>query len=196
MCNRHFVPIAIFAVLAMGMMPTVGHATARLISVTPVSGGCVSGPTGGTVQHWDVERGETYTVTISHVAECASGGDDPPTPGRKSSGTTETIHVRVNSSGSGNFDLIATMVAPGIYEFDFTVPKDATCTMPIFYCTTPGDGSSGIFVIRDDGQLWQAHLRAATFDAGCTNPTEIPGPFCDSVPTEPSTWGRVKALFE
>ncbi|MDH4036954.1 MAG: hypothetical protein OEX18_06420 [Candidatus Krumholzibacteria bacterium] len=168
------------AMLGIAVIPAMASANARLISVTSVSGGCVSGPTGPAVQAWDVEPGETYRLTIDNVAECANGGTDA------------TLNVRVNSSGSGNFDLVATYVADGVYEFDFTMPSDATCTFPIFYCTTPGSSSTGIFVTRNDGGMFQAHLRAATFEPGCTNPEEILGPDCQTVPTENTTWGAVK----
>ncbi len=175
--------LVLAVVVALAMIPVMSHANARLISVTSVSGGCVSGPTGPAVQAWDVEPGETYTLTISGVTECANGGTDA------------TLNVRVNSTDSGNWDGVATYVSDGVYEFDFTLPMDAGCTFPIFYCTTPGDYSTGIFVIRNDGVMYQAHLRASTFDAGCTNPKEILGPDCQTVGTENSTWGGVKAHY-
>ncbi len=156
---------------------------ARLTNVTAVDGGCVSGPTGPAVQSWDVEPSKTYTLTITNVTECAGGGTDA------------TLNVRVNSSGSGNTDIVATLVAAGTYEFNYTMPADASCTLAIFYCTTPGDGSSGLFTRRDDGDNKQAHLRAATFDPGCTNPQEIIGEFCDSVPVEAKSWGLVKTRY-
>jgi hypothetical protein len=168
------------AMLGIAAIPAMSHANARLTSVTSVSGGCVSGPTGPAVQAWDVEPGETYHITISGVTECANGGTDA------------TLNVRVNSTGSGNWDGIATYVSPGVYEFDFTLPMDVTCTMPIFYCTTPGNASTGYVVMRNDGGMFQAHLRAATFQAGCTNPQEILGPDCQTVSTENTTWGAVK----
>jgi hypothetical protein len=180
MSKRYFVCITI---LALAVLPVIAHANARLVSVTPVSGGCVSGPTGPTVQAWDVEPGETYTLTITHVLECANNGTDP------------TLNVRVNSTTSGNTDLVAVNVAPGVYEFDYTLPADAVCTFPIFYCTAPGDNFSGLFVIRNDGVGFQAHLRAASFDPGCTNPTEILGPDCQTVPIEESSWGTIKTLY-
>jgi hypothetical protein len=179
--KRYFFPIAI---LTLAVLPAIAFANARLVSVTAVSGGCVSGPTGPTVQSWDVEPGETYTLTISNVLECANGGTDP------------TLNVRVNSEGHGNTDLVATLVEPGVYQFDYTMPEDGTCTFPIFYCTTPGQPATGLFVIRNDGVSFQAHLRAASFDPGCTNPTEIPGPYCLVVPAEESTWGGIKTLYE
>jgi hypothetical protein len=169
--------------LAMAVVPAVAGATGQLTSVTAVSGGCVSGPTGGAVQAWDVEPGETYTLTISHVLECANNGTDP------------TLNVRVNSTDHGNTDLVAINVAPGVYEFNFTLPSDAGCTFPIFYCTTPGLGNTGIKVIRDDGGDFQAHLRAAAFGPGCTNPTEIRGPDCDVVSVEEANWGLTKTLY-
>ena len=161
----------------------MARANARLISVVPSDGGCVSGPTGPTVQAWDVEPGKTYQITISNVTECGNGGTDA------------TINVRVNSTGSGNTDLVATFVSPGVYTFSYTVPIGATCTLPIFYCTTPGAGNTGILVYRNDGGSFQAHLRAATFGPGCTNPTPILGPDCLVVPARPRSWGQVKAYY-
>jgi len=176
--------VVLIAILALAVLPAVADANARLISVTPTGGGCVYGPSGPGVQAWDVEPGETYTLVISHVFECANGGTDP------------TLNVRVNSSVSGNTDLVAFFVAPGVYQFDCTIPADGACTFPIFYCTIPGEGDSGLFVIRDDGQMFQAHLRASTFGPGCTNPEEIyEWPYCGAVPAENSTWGRVKSLY-
>jgi len=61
-----------FEVLALAVLPVIALAlplgSGRLVSVTPVYGGCVSGPTGGTVQAWDVERGDIYTLTLTNSA--------------------------------------------------------------------------------------------------------------------------------
>ena len=177
----------LMALALAALLPAIAVAIplggARLISVTPVDGGCVSGPTGPSMQAWDVEPGKTYTLTISNVTECANGGTDA------------TLNVRVNSTGSGNTDIVATFVAPGTYQFNYTVPPDASCTLPIFYCTTPGDNSSGLFTRRNDGGNYQAHLRAATFGAGCTNPQEIIGPACLPTPARPHSWGKLKAIY-
>lgn len=170
-------------VLGLALLPAVTYANARMISVVPTGAGCVAGPSGPFVQAWDVEPGQTYIVTISNVTECANGGTDA------------TLNVRVNSTGSGNFDLVATFVSTGVYQFTFTIPVGATCTMNVWYCATPGDGSSGILVYRNDGAPFQAHLRASTFGPGCTNPQEIIGPDCGPVPADPSTWGRVKSIY-
>ncbi|MDH3497857.1 MAG: hypothetical protein OER21_13935 [Gemmatimonadota bacterium] len=173
----------LIAVLALALLPAIASANARLISVTPVASGCVSGPTGPAVQAWDVEPGETYTLTISYVLECANGGTDP------------TLDVRVNSTTHGNTDIVATYVSDGVYQFNYTMPTDGVCTFPIFYCTTPGNAYTGIFVVRNDGGMFQAHLRAASFDAGCTNPQALIGPACQTVPVDEATWGQVKALY-
>lgn len=180
-----------FMVLALAILPAVAHAiplgTARLMNVT-TSGGCVYGPTGATVQAWDVEPGHDYTLTISDVTECANGGTAP------------TLNVRVNSSTPGNYyvDLVAVYVSPGVYQFDYFLSAGAVCTMPVFYCTTPGDITSGFFVRRNDGGNKQAHLRASRFESvgmGCTNPMPIIGPECGTVGTEDSSWGTIKEIY-
>jgi hypothetical protein len=180
MAHRHLILLAALAALSI---PSLALANARLISVVPTDGGCVSGPTGPTVQAWDVQPGKTYELTISNVTECANGGTDA------------TLNVRVNSSNSGNTDLVATLVVPGTYKFTYTLPANAMCTFPIFYCTTPGQNNTGMFVIRNDGVAFQAHLRAATFGPGCTSPQPIIGGDCLVVPTRPSTWGKVKSIY-
>lgn len=170
----------------------IDKGTGRLVSVTPVDGGCVSGPTGATTAAWDVQRNRTYTLRIDGVTECANGGTDA------------TLDVRVNSSipGFEYNDLVATNVAPGVYEFNFTLPNGAWCTLPVFYCTTPGDITSGYFVSRHDGATnpngkpYTAHLRASTFSAGCTNPMFIVGPECGTVPTEEKSWGEMKSKYQ
>lgn len=154
--------------------------------MTPVDGGCVLGPTGASVEAWDIQPGYTYTITISNVTECANGGTDP------------TLNVRVNSSTRGHLytDLVATFVSTGVYQFNFTLPANAWCTMPILYCTTPGEWlTTGIFVRRHDGGNFQAHLRASTWGPGCTNRMPILGPECGLVGTEQSTGGAVKEIY-
>ena len=177
---RYLVSLALVAGLSV---PSIAHADAMLTNVVATNGGCVSGPTGNSTQFWDVQPGKTYQLTITNVAECGNGG------------TASTIDVRVNSSGSGNTDLVATLVSPGTYTFSYTLSANAACTFPIFYCTTPGQGNTGIKVIRNDGGKFQAHLRASTFGPGCTNPTPIIGPGCTGTPTKSATWGKVKSYY-
>ncbi len=183
--------VIVVTLLMLAFLPAIAPAiplgTGRLMNVTPVDGGCVMGPTGGTVQAWDVERQKTYTITLTNVTDCANGGTDP------------TINVRVNSSTPGHAytDLVATYVSPGVYQFNFYVPQNAVCTFPIFYCTTPGEWlTSGRFVRRSDGGGYQAHLRVSTWSPGCANPMPIIGPECGTVPTETSSWGAIKALYD
>lgn len=167
--------------------------TARLVSVTPLNGGCVSGPTGATTEAWDIEPGHSYQIRLEDVTECANGGTDP------------TLNIRVNSSIPGHeyTDLVATNVAPGVYIFNYYLPASAWCTLPILYCTTPGEWlTTGLFVRRHDGGLnpqgvpYTSHLRASTWGPGCTIPTMIPGPECSTVSTEESSWGSVKARYQ
>lgn len=182
---------------AILILPAMVHAldkgTARLVSVTPVDGGCVMGPTGGTTEAWDIQPGHTYTIRLDGVTECANGGTDP------------TLDVRVNSSIPGHeyTDIVATYVSPGVYEFNFTLPANAWCTLPILYCTTPGEWlTTGLFVRRHDGatnsngQPYTSHLRASTWSSGCTDPEMIIGPECGVVGTEETTWGQVKVRYQ
>lgn len=143
----------------------------------------MSGPTGSGVQNWDVEKGRTYELTISHVAECAHGGTDA------------TLGVRVKSSSAGNTDLVATLVVPGTYKFRFTLPANSACTMPIRYCTAPGDANPGLNVNRNDGEKFQAHLRVSVFEPGCANPIGLSGENCVSTATRSGSWGSVKQHY-
>ncbi len=174
---------SICALLALpAVVHAIGNGTARLANVTPLSGGCVMGPTGQYVQAWDVEPGQAYAVTLSNVTECANGGTAP------------TLNVRVNGT-TGNMDFVAVYVSPGVYTFDCTLPGNAACTYPILYCTVPGKASTGLFAIRNDGGSFQAHLRPSSFDEGCASPMPILGPDCTMVGTEESTWSAIKEIF-
>ena len=169
--------------LVVAAVPATALAThlgvARLVNVAAVDGGCLSGPTGPAVQSWDVQPGKTYTVTLGDATECANGGTDP------------TLGVRINSSLSGNTDIVATRVAPGTYQFQYPVPADARCTMPDFHCTTAGAANSGSFTRRSDGGSYQVHLRAASIGSACTNPQDV----CRPTPARPHTWGRRKTSY-
>jgi hypothetical protein len=180
MSHRQLIVLAALAALTI---PALVRANARLISVVPTDGGCVSGPTGPSVQFWDIEPGRTYVLTINNVTDCANAGTDP------------TINVRVNSSGTGNINVVATRVVPGTYKFTYTMPANGACTFPIFYCTTPGQNNTGTKVNRNDGAKFQAHLRAAAFATGCTNTRAILGGDCGLVPTLPGTWGKLKGSY-
>ena len=176
----------LLSVCLLACITGLALANASVTSIVPVDGGCIAGPSGNTSQKWDVEPGKTYTVTLTGVTECGNGGTDA------------TINVRVNGVSLGedqNAELIATLVAPGTYQFDFTVPLDASCTLPIFYCNTPGQQNTGLLAWRDDGGAWGVHFRASTFGPGCSNPEEIQGPNCNVVPNKMRTWGEVKSFY-
>jgi len=177
MFHRHLIALAALAALTL---PSLAQANARLINVVPTDGGCVSGPTGPTVQFWDVQPGKTYQLTIQGVTECGNNGTAP------------TINVRVNSTVTGNTDLVATNTGPGTYVFSFTMPANAMCTYPLFYCTTPGQANTGLMVVRIGGGMFQAHLRASTFGPGCSNPTPVPG--CETAVRQ-SSWGALKVHY-
>jgi hypothetical protein len=112
------------------------------------------------VEHWDVEQGGTYDITISGVTEC----------------TGPSIEVIVKSSDTGNqtFTAYVNPAVDGEYSFTITMPNNACNTYPIEYCTTGGDPSTGYFARRNDGGDFQSHLRAADFGGNCSNtPTPI-----------------------
>jgi hypothetical protein len=171
------IALVVAAVPATALAARLG--VARLVNVVAVDGGCLSGPLGPAVQSWDVESGKTYTVTIDNVTECASGGTDP------------TLGVRVDSSISGNTDIVATRVGPGTYQFDYRVPANARCTMPILHCATAGAANSGSFTRRSDGGSYEVHLRAASFGPACANPQEV----CELTPARSHSWGRLKTIY-
>jgi hypothetical protein len=173
---RNRLIIALLTLLALALLATSAHANARLVSVTPVDGGCVAGPIGLQVEAWDLEPLKTYTLTIDDVTECSGA----------------TINVMVQNWYGTYVDLVATMVSTGVYSFQLTVPGNSCGTSPIRYCVTPGEPSTGHVVGRHDTGLYQSHLRYSAWDAGCLNPVEIA---CPPVPALQSTWGMIKTLY-
>lgn len=157
------------------VLPTPGVGVARVSSVVALDGGCVfqdSLPVSA-VENWDVSQGRTYLVTLTHVTDCANGGNDA------------TIQVIVKNSTTGNTCLTAFRQAAGTYTFTFTMPPNGCHTYPIVYCTSGCDDNSGMLARRADGNDKASHLRAATFSAGCGNPTPdtdctVPVPDCSA----------------
>jgi hypothetical protein len=126
--------------------------TARVTSVTGTDTECPTGPDGQSVQHYEVQAGGTYVVTLSGVTECSG----------------DTIEVIVMSSSTGNQTLTASATGnTGEYQFTVTMPDNACLTFPIKYCTVGGSTSTGKFARRSDGGNFEAHLRAANFDDQC-----------------------------
>ncbi|MEY2408498.1 MAG: hypothetical protein QOF48_1168 [Verrucomicrobiota bacterium] len=127
----------------------------RLMNVTASNGGCVSGPTGSGTQHWDVEAGQTYTLTFSfpnrNSFDACLGSSLP----NSISLTLQGFAVPFTATRTGN---------SSTYTGTVTIPGTACRTTPIRYC--------GGFVRRADGNSHQAHLRVSTFGATCTNPVE------------------------
>lgn len=126
--------------------------TARVTSVVGTGTECPTGPDGNSVQHYEVQAGGTYVVTLNGVTECSG----------------DTIQVIVMSSSTGNQVLDAhTTGTAGEYTFTVTMPDNSCLTYPIKYCTTDGSPSTGKFARRSDGGNFEAHLRAAIFDSVC-----------------------------
>ncbi len=176
---RRFLP-ALAALFMLIAVPGIAAANARLVSVTPKDGGCVAGPTGPNVEAWDVQPGMTYTVRLDRVTECAHSGSDA------------FMTVLVMSSTRGNTLLVARNVAPGVYEFDTTIPPNACGTTPIRYGLTGTLPNTGWVVGRHDSGSSQAHLRASVFGAGCTSPTPI---VCATTAASAHTWGELKSIY-
>ena len=173
--------IAILALACLAATAGVAHSKGKLVSVVPVGDGCAQAPDGPANQFWEVQPGKTYELTIEEATDCANGGTDA------------TIGIRVNAIGPGFIDLVAHKVDVGIYKFTFTIPANAVCTMPLFYCTPPGLANLGLRVLRSED--YPAHLRMASFGPGCTNPTKIEGPDCSPVPARSRTWAQVKQFY-
>lgn len=175
---RRTLSLACFVVFIL--LPATVFANGRLVAVTPKNGGCVAGPTGPNVEEWDVQPGMTYTLRIDHVTDAGDGGTDP------------TIEVMVKNSAIGNEEQTAYLVAPGVYEFDFTMPPSDCATSPVRYGIENGSPSSGFDAGRHDTGTAQAHLRAARFGPGCTKPQTIN---CVNVSTFERTWGWLKSFY-
>jgi hypothetical protein len=177
--HRLSAPLALS--LALSLAPGLAGA-ARLVSVVPATGGLVSGPSGTGVEAWDVLPGNTYTVTLDQVTECADGG------------TATTINVMVKNSTLGNTDLVATRVATGTYVFNYTMPPRGCDTFPILYCLgRPGNPSTATgFVGRHDTGAKQSHLRASAWSTRHDFPVPVD---CTATPVRTATWGQVRAIY-
>jgi hypothetical protein len=181
MANWHRFSAPLALSLALSFVPGLAGA-ARLISVVPASGGLVVGPSGSGVEAWDVQPGNTYTVTLDQVTDCADGG------------TAQAINVMVKNSTLGNTDLVATRIAPGTYVFTYTMPARGCDTFPIVYCLSrPGSPNSGVgFVGRHDTGAKQSHLRASAWSPRRSSPVPVD---CTATPAGAATWGQVRTIY-
>ncbi len=163
--------------LALSALPSLAFANPRLVSVTPVDGGCIAGPTvHNNNESWDVETSKTYTLTIDNVTECSG----------------PTINLVVQNWYGFPEDFVATMVSPGVYSFQYTVPLQACFTAPIRICTTSALPGAGVVVGRHDTGEDASHLRFSMWGVGCTNPVPIT---CPVVPARTTTWGSIKTIY-
>src|SRR5262249_33894102 len=130
-----------------------------LQSVVKAGTACVSGPIGNGVQSWDIQPGGTYTLTFKLLGT----SDLCPTP------SPETLTLTLSASfGNLSFTPSKSNTDPSIYTATITIPAVSCSTTNIKYCGPPS-----MFVRRNDGQEFEAHLRASTFGANCSNPTTI-----------------------
>ena len=173
-------PLAAAAVILVLLLPGAAHASARLISVLPRDGGCVGDPTGRHIETWPVQPGRVYTLRFDHVHDCGHNGTDP------------TLGVLLVGGGLQSLPLTATRVTCGEYEFDYLVPAGACEDLHVRYGVTDGMPDTGYEAGRHDDGTQQAHLRACTFDPGCTNPKPI---VCGSTATTGSSWGQLKSIY-
>lgn len=212
------------AAACLALLPAIVFANARVLSVRPLDGGCVAAPIGRPARTWDLQPGKRYEIVLSQVSSCEHGsgdglhgsgghddddshggyddwrdrGDDDDDRHRDDDEDEEearTLNVRINSTSAGNTDLVATRIGHGQYRVVYSVPARATCTMPIFYCTSPGRPTSGRIVTAVDDSHVQAQLRAAQFSAGCTQAVPVSGSDCLSTPVLWRSWGQVKLFY-
>ncbi len=165
------------------LAPSLAHSAGWISSITPLNSGCVSGPNptnNNNVRAWDMQPGKTYKVTLKDVTNCANGG------------TNASIGIYVKHSILGNTFLTASLVSTGTYTFNYTVPANGCETFPVRYCATQGSPNSGFAAGFQAGTGTTVHLRASTFQAGCTFPVEIS---CTTTPVEPATWGSMKSIY-
>src|SRR4030095_11234892 len=127
----------------------------RVVNVVATGSACLAGPNGNSVESWEVQQGGTYEVTLANVTDAGNGGTDP------------TIEVIVKSSNTGNQCLTAFNQGPGVYTFTITMPNNACQTFPITYGSTGCAENTAKFARRSNGEEFQSHLRAATFDGSC-----------------------------
>ena len=143
------------AVQAQVQIETVSNGTGQLTNVVGVGGACVVFNDQNGPDQWNVEEGETYTLTISGITEC----------------TGSPISFLVANSTLGNTCVQGVPLSSGTATFNFTMGPPACLTYPIrYYCDGSCSGADSFVVQDDDGDA--SHLRAATFGAGCTNPVE------------------------
>lgn len=130
-----------------------------VVTVTAAGGSCIgfTPAVGNGPDNWEVAEGGSYTMTITGVTECNGSA----------------ITVFIQNSNTGNFCFTATG-GSGTYVGTFTVPSPSCNTMPVSYkcgANQPCDNAD-TYNANGPSNNNKVHLRANTFGAGCSNPSE------------------------
>jgi hypothetical protein len=162
-----WVPL-LFVMGCLNLLVTMAHAqftlgTGRVVSVTPLDGGCISQdlPPSGT-ENWNIEQVFLYRVRLENVTECSG----------------DTIHVHLFNPFRSEDDpddcyhpqcLEATRVGDGAYEFtvQFPAPPRQGKRYFIRYCTSADCSAGGLLARRSDGGNAPSELRLSRFSQDC-----------------------------
>jgi hypothetical protein len=162
-----WVPL-LFVMGCLNLLVTMAHAqftlgTGRVVSVTPLDGGCISQelPPSGT-ENWNIEQVFRYRVRLENVTECSG----------------DTIHVHLFNPFRSEDDpddcyhpqcLEATRVGDGAYEFTvrFPAPPRQGKRYFIRYCTSADCSAGGLLARRSDGGNAPSELRLSRFNQDC-----------------------------
>jgi hypothetical protein len=162
-----WVPL-LFVMGCLNLLVTMAHAqftlgTGRVVSVTPLDGGCISQelPPSGT-EDWNIEQVFRYRVRLENVTECSG----------------DTIHVHLFNPFRSEDDpddcyhpqcLEATRVGDGAYEFtvQFPAPPRQGKRYFIRYCTSADCSAGGLLARRSDGGNAPSELRLSRFSQDC-----------------------------
>jgi hypothetical protein len=152
----------LFVIGCLNLLVMTAHAqftlgTGRVVSVTPLDGGCISQelPPSGT-ENWNIEQVFHYRVRLENVTECSG----------------DTIHVHLFNPFRRVDDpedcylprcLEATRVGDGAYEFTVNFGEVESKIYYIRYCTDADCTTGGVVARRSDGGDAPSVLRLAHF---------------------------------
>jgi hypothetical protein len=160
-----WVPL-LFVMGCLNLLVTMAHAqftlgTGRVVSVTPLDGGCISQdlPPSGT-EEWRIQQNHRYLIRLEGVTECSG----------------DTIHVHLFNPFRDENDpedcyrpkcLPATRVGDGAYQFTVTFDQIEAKSYFIRYCTNADCSSGGVLARRSDGGNAPSTLVLTHFFPGC-----------------------------
>jgi hypothetical protein len=160
-----WVPL-LFVMGCLNLLVTMAHAqftlgTGRVVSVTPLDGGCISQdlPPSGT-EEWRIQQNHSYLIRLEGVTECSG----------------DTIHVHLFNPFRREDDpddcyrpkcLPATRVGDGAYQFTVTFAQIEAKSYFIRYCTNADCSSGGVLARRSDGGNAPSTLVLTHFFPGC-----------------------------